>query len=201
MRDSMENIAVQKQVVRRQVEYEYQQQALADSLAFVRQQELDEFAHQAELAKEANLRYTLITGFVIILIFTGIYLRVRFIKRQAEREALLQEIKLLKVEAVIKTASDETVKNQLVLDKEKIEAAINNSLNPSDWNILNVLFNNPAIGNNELADQVSLSVAGVRSSLQKMYRYFYIEKSSNQRFLLVMEATKLSKDAITPQNS
>ncbi len=187
MRDSIENIEVQKEVIRQEFQYVYEKQATADSVAFAKQQELNS-------VREANRRYLLSGGFAFVLILTGIYFRVKTLKKNAEREALLQEIKLLKVESVVKAASNPELKEQLVLDKQKIEEAIDNSLNPSDWNILNTLFDNPAIGNNELADKVALSVAGVRSSLQKMYRFFRIDKSANQRMILVMEATKISNN-------
>ena len=79
-----------------------------------------------------------------------------------------------------------------MLNKSKIEGIIGATLNPTDWKILNELFNNPALGNKDLADKVSLSVEGTRSSLGKMYRHFNIKTARNQRFILVMEAVKAS---------
>jgi len=196
MRDSIENIEVQKTVLRKEIEYKYQKQTMADSIAFVKQRELDSVIHQAALKKEAYQRYAWYGGLLLILILLGIYFRIRFIKREAETEMLLQEIKLLKVDAIIKLASRDDLNQQLILDKVKIEQTINNSLNPSDWSILVALYNNPSIGNREIADEVSLSVAGVRSSLKKMYNFFYINKSSNQRVILVMEATKISNNSL-----
>jgi len=194
MRDSIENLEVQREVLRQEFQYKYESQALADSIAFAKQKELDDLAYQAALSKEASQRFVILGSFVLILIFIGIYFRVRTIRRNAEKEGLLQEIRLLKIESVIKTASNDELKEQMVLDKVKIEESISNTLNPSDWSILQTLFDNPAIGNGEIADRVALSVPGVRSSLQKMYRFFKIDKSSNQRMLLVMEATKISNN-------
>lgn len=197
MRDSIENLEVQKEVLRQEFQYKYESQVLADSISFAKQKELNELEYQRVLSEEVQQRFVMLGSFVLVLIFIGIYFRVRTIKRGAEKEGLLQEIRLLKVEGVIKTASNNEWKELLVLDKDKIEKAISNNLNPSDWNILQALFNNPAIGNGDIGDQVALSVPGVRSSLQKMYRFFKIEKSSNQRMLLVMEATKISNNSFS----
>ncbi|MEP1095846.1 MAG: tetratricopeptide repeat protein [Cyclobacteriaceae bacterium] len=193
IRDSLDNIDGQKAVITE----EFERQLFADSLAFAKQKEVDELEYQTALKEEASQRFVMLAAFVVILIFIGIYFRLRTIKRGAEKETLLQEIKLLKIEGVIKTASNDEWKELLVLDKEKIEKAIENTLNISDWSILQALFNNPAIGNVQIADQVALSVPGVRSSLQKMYRFFKIDKSSNQRMLLVMEATKISNNSFS----
>ena len=187
MRDSIANIDGQKEALQQ----EFKRKLVADSLDFARQRELDVIKHKAEQQKANTQKIFMLVGFVLVLLAIGVYIRIVNIKKVAEQKNLLQEIKLLKIEAVVKTAAIPSAK-QLTLDKEKIESAINNSLNPSDWNILNALYDNPAIGNKQLADAVSLSVAGVRSSLQKMYRFFYIDQSNNQRMLLVMEATKIS---------
>lgn len=190
MRDSIENIEVQKELISQEYKYNYEKQAVADSIAFVKKRELDVFNNQTKLDKE---RYALLGGFSLLLIFIGVYLRIRFIKGQAEKEALLQKIEMLKVEANINLTTSIAQNKHPQLDKKRIETAINSSLNKSDWNILNALYNNPAIGNKEIADAVSLSVEGVRSSLKKMYSFFYIEKTANQRVVLVIEAAKLSK--------
>lgn len=189
-RDSIDDIEGQREIIRQNFKYNYEKQALADSIAFVRQREIDGM-------EEANQRYLLVGSFTLVFVFVGIYLRIRFIKNQAERESLLQEIKLLKVKTNINLASLITTTEQPQLDKERIESTINLPLNQSDWDILNALYNNPAIGNKEIANVVFLSVEGVRSSLKKMYRFFDIEKSANQRVLLVIEAAKISNPALT----
>ena len=189
MRDSIENIEVQKEIVRQEIEYNYQKQSLADSVSFAKQKELDNLLHQSQLDKE---RYGLLGAFAIILVFIVVYLRIKFIKRLFERETLLNEIRILKAGQNIDLTKSISENGKSQLDKDKIETAINNPLNQSDWNILNALYHNPAIGNKEIADVVSLSIEGVRSSLKKMYSFFYIEKTANQRVVLVIEAAKLS---------
>ncbi|MFZ1808691.1 MAG: tetratricopeptide repeat protein [Cyclobacteriaceae bacterium] len=196
MRDSIENIDAQKEVIRQEFKYNYEKQSIADSIAFANQQALVGLTYQTRLEKQ---RYAFFIGISLLLIFLGVYLRIRFIKSQAQLDALLQEIKLLKVQAKINLGSI-TPTEEAQLDKERIENALKASLNPSDWSILNTLYANPAIGNKEIADIVSLSVEGVRSSLKKMYRYFYIEKTANQRVLLVIQAAKLSNPSLTHPN-
>lgn len=194
MRDSIQNIDTQKEVIRQEFKYNYEKQALADSIAFARQRELDTFALETKQEKE---RYALVILFTSLLIFVIVFFRIRFIKNLAEREKLLQEIRLLKVKTSVNLASLISTDEQPQLDKKKIESTINTSLNQSDWDILNALYNNPAIGNKEIAETVFLSVEGVRSSLKKMYRFFNIEKSANQRVLLVIEAAKLSHPVVS----
>ena len=107
---------------------------------------------------------------------------------------LLQEIKLLKAETIVKMTSAKTQVDQLIaLDKEKIEKALGASLNKTDWNILLSLYNNPAISNPEIAKEISLSVDGVYSSLKKMYRLFNVKKGNeNQRIAIVINAVRMS---------
>ena len=85
---------------------------------------------------------------------------------------------------------------RLALKREKIESSISTKLNDSDWKILSQLLENPAITNREIAELVSLSFEGVRSSLKKMYRVFDIQKSGeNQKISLIIKATRISNEA------
>ena len=196
MRDSIVNMEVQKEVIRQEFKYNYEKQAITDSIEFANQRELEILTLEAKQDKE---RYAWLSGITLLLIFFGVYFRIRMIKRQAEREVLLQEIKLLKAEKHIDLTKAISNNGDSQLDKEKIETAINNPLNPSDWKILNALYQNPAIGNKEIADVVSLSIEGVRSSLKKMYSFFVIEKTANQRVVLVLEAAKLSNPILSQE--
>ena len=68
----------------------------------------------------------------------------------------------------------------------------NEGINESDQNILNALYNNPVISNNDIANQVSLSYEGASSSLQKMYRLFEIKKTKNMKLALIIKATHIT---------
>ncbi len=110
-----------------------------------------------------------------------------------EREKLLNQIKSLKKKL---SAPSLTVpisdRKSFSLNRKLIEKAINSKIGESSWNILNLLFNNPSISNKEIAEEVSLSIEGVSSSLRRMYQAFDIKTSSNKKITLIMKATRLS---------
>lgn len=110
-----------------------------------------------------------------------------------EKEKLGKQIEDLKKKLSAQSvATSKKDKKSFSLDKEKLEKAINNRLGESSWKILNLIFENPSISNKEIAEQVSLSVEGVSSSLRRMYQAFEINTSSNKKITLIMKATRLS---------
>jgi tetratricopeptide (TPR) repeat protein len=184
MHDSLENISVQREVIQQEIKYNYEKEAIIDSTAYHKQRSLDALSRKTE-------RYGFIFFIFFISILLAIYFRIRYLKK----EKLLQEIELLKANNIIQSAPSIFSNNQqFSLNKEKVELAINTSLNQSDWNILNELYRNPISSNKEIADKVALSLEGVRSSLQKMYRVFEIKTSRNQRIALVVKASQLSNE-------
>jgi tetratricopeptide (TPR) repeat protein len=175
MDDSIKNIETQQQVINQDFKDQYDKEVTA---------------HQTK-------QYVLIGSFILILALSGIYLRIKFIQKRSEKELHLQEIKTSKAESIVKAGSLGALSKPLLLDKLKIESAIEAPLNKSDWNILNTLHDNPVINNREIAEQISLSVDGVRSSLRKMYRLMDINKNTkNQRIALVIKAIALSNNPI-----
>jgi len=74
IRDSLENEENQREVIRQEYEYEYQKQALADSLIFVEQQKLQ------ESKIEKNRLISIFGGILLITIITSIYIRNRSLK-------------------------------------------------------------------------------------------------------------------------
>ena len=121
-------------------------------------------------------------------------MRARYIRNSTEKTSLLRQIELLKEKGAMRTLITEQDKEELVLDKEKIEAVLESNLNPTDWKILNAIFNNPVITKKAIAEEVSLSVEGVTSALRRMYVKFDLKKSNNQKLALLMEATKISSE-------
>jgi len=69
-------------------------------------------------------------------------------------------------------------------------------LNETDWKVLNILLDDPAIANKNLAEKAFLSVAGVGSSLRRMYVSFDIGESKYMKITLLLEAVKLSNRSI-----
>ena len=191
MRDSTNNIDEAKEVIRMKLEYEYEKQALADSITYSKQIEINKLQYRTE-------RYNLLGGFGIIMLLIAVYLWIRSSKKRAEKNILLYEINNLKILASVKILSPGVLPESFQLEKTKIENAIHSNLNISDWKILETLYYEPSISNQQIAETVSLSVDGVRSSLRKMYRLFDIHKSdSNQRFALILKAIRLSTDDLS----
>ncbi|MCJ8292267.1 MAG: tetratricopeptide repeat protein [Crocinitomicaceae bacterium] len=184
----LENVEVQKSILHKEWEYKFQQKELADSLETVRKEKVNTIKAEKERSIRISV-YIIIALMATIVVF---YLRYKWAKNKAEQTRLLDDIKVLKSEVMVKKAMRMNQLSKPELNKEKLEDHIQAKLNATDWKILNVLFDNPAITNKSLAEEVSLSVEGTRSSLGKMYRLFNINTGRNQRFILIMEATKIS---------
>lgn len=143
--------------------------------------------------------YLFVLGFVILLALLVLYYNKRLLGRKREREILMSEIKKLKqksneIDSPASKSDFEDLQGQK-LDKEAIEKSINAKLNNTDWKILNALLNNPMVANKEIAEMIFLSVPGVRSSLQKMYRLFGIDGSyGNRRIALILAAVQQCVD-------
>ncbi len=132
---------------------------------------------------------------VIISIFTGLMFLISFYFRRKinfdrkKSEKLVEEIKKLKESGIKITAG---TAEAFELSREKIEKFIQRKLNETDWNVLNVLSQNPIISNKEIARQVYLSVDGIGSSLRRMYDYFEIEESKYKKTDLIRKAIQIS---------
>ena len=72
MDEVIENEANKTAILSERMQYDYEKQHLADSLAFVQNEKVIEVVHKAELEKEANQRYVLYAGIFILMIF-GIF--------------------------------------------------------------------------------------------------------------------------------
>ncbi|MBN2681226.1 MAG: tetratricopeptide repeat protein [Bacteroidales bacterium] len=132
----------------------------------------------------------IISGVVFIIL---ILLNHRNYKRRkdVEKKKLLNELKIVKTETIINKSVDDLKDGKI--DRNKIDNATNCKLNETDWKIINILYKNPLLTNKLIANEIFLSVDGVRSSLRKMYSLFEIEKVDNQKIALVIEIMKLSR--------
>jgi len=141
--------------------------------------------------KESQLKKILGIGLFAGLSILGIllYSRNNNKKNQLEREALLNELEELKnrkhSDLVVPTPKFE-------LHREKIESSIHRKINETDWNVLNILLDDPVITNKEIAKKANMSVDGIGSSLIRMYTYFDIKNSKYKKISLLMDAIKLS---------
>ncbi len=192
MKDSLNNTAVKKLIIEEQEKNKYTTKIAIQKAEHEKQKEIDYLRNQ----KESSI---IIISFIIIMIVFGfLYFRNRT-RLNSESQLLLKEIELLKENALSNVVIPGKTESDLELNKEIIESHINIKLNPTDWSILNILYQNPVISNQELADKISLSIEGVASSLKKMYLNFDLvdTKRSQKKLELIVIASRMSN---TPMN-
>lgn len=140
---------------------------------------------------------------IIIVIFSLVILSLIVVYKfkvrsnKYDQNLLLKEISLLKKNLATRSFVSDTVSSEqkIKLDRHKIEHELDTKLNETDWNILCELVENPSINNKELANNISLSYEGVRSSLKKLYTLFDLRKDSgkNVRMELIIRALRCSQ--------
>lgn len=131
-------------------------------------------------------------GLIFFLVFAfGVFLWINHKRNAAERKKSLHEIESLKERLAALSLTAFEKPKSLALDKEKIEKAINAKIGESSWMILNLLFENPSISNKEIANEVSLSLEGVSSSLRRMYTAFDIHTSGNKKVELILKVMQI----------
>lgn len=105
-------------------------------------------------------------------------------------EELLNELKLIKKNEAVVVGMDKNT----AINKERLEISIGKKINETDWNVLNILLEDPTISNKELAEKAYLSVDGIGSSLRRMYEYFDIPSSKYMKIALILKAIKISNN-------
>ncbi len=162
LKDSIMSLENMKAMAGLELTFEHEKQLLNKKIEF-------EKGVAAIKVKNQIIIDTLIAISVITILTMILFFRIKNKQREKEKALLLDELNKLKNEVVLKARSknsDEFL-NSDALDKIRIEDNINASLNKTDWNILLKLYEDPAITNNEIAEAIFLSVAGVRSSLKR----------------------------------
>ncbi|MEM7037295.1 MAG: winged helix-turn-helix domain-containing protein [Bacteroidota bacterium] len=190
LKDSLNDLDMQRSSLQKVLNYEFEQKALADSLQFSAQQ-------QATNRSIQNERNVWLIGLLALIAISFGFWFIQRRRKQNEQSALRQEIQDLKAEQAKPRAKDQptaSLSGPTQLVKHRIEAAIGAPLNKTDWKILQILHEKPSIKNPEIAERVSLSRQGVSSSLRKMYRLFELRNTENQRIALVIAAVKFSGD-------
>ncbi|WP_375238771.1 winged helix-turn-helix transcriptional regulator [Aurantibacter sp.] len=145
---------------------------------------------------EMNFTIYSLVSIILISVFIILYLRKK--KHNTLNQELSLELKSLKEIVNMSLIKSSIPPNKAIINKKEIETQMECKLNDTDWSILNTLIDNPIISNKVLSQKVHLSIAGVRSSLKKMYSIFGIDNSyRDKRILLVMKVADLfnkSKD-------
>jgi tetratricopeptide (TPR) repeat protein len=178
LRIEEDQVAVIRQAIQSEFEYELNEQALDNQ----RSQNALEMAQYKRVA-------TIVFGGLILLFIMVFYAQHRFKKLNIEQNELLAEIERLKAQAATESLS---VHGRFKLDRTKIETKIEKTLNETDWKVLNILVDDPVIPNREIADKAFLTVDGIGSSLRRMYVNFDIKESKYKKISLLMEAMKIS---------
>ena len=182
--DSLAKMREAKDLQLEEIKYNYQKEKY-----------LYKMKHSQELQEGRRKQIILYWSISITLLLIYAAVRIYYLKVRKKKIELLEEIAQLKSKLIIKLASDSIQKDFSFqsLDKTKIEKSIDATLNQTDWNVINVLYEEPSISTSQLAVKINLSVEGVYSSLKKMYRLFGLKGASgNQRFNLIIEASKMS---------
>lgn len=141
---------------------------------------------------ELKFSYLLLSGIVVLLIGSTLYFRRSVNRHKVEQEELKQELEQLQKTIVTQSIASVESNKVVTLSKARIEQVIGAKLGESSWMILNCMYKNPSISNKEIAEEVSLSVEGVSSSLRRMYVTFDLKASSNKRIMLVTKAVEYS---------
>lgn len=131
----------------------------------------------------------LVIGFgAVVALLVLFILRMRA-AQEKKRQQLLDEIESLK-------SSDRHLLAPAFesLNQGQLEKAIGRTLNQTDWNVLNLLFDNPTMTNAHLAERAFLSIDGIGSSLRRMYGYFNITETKYKKIALLHAAVTMSRE-------
>jgi len=201
-KDSLINEENTKAIIQLQYKYEYENKVAADSIKNAEMQKIKDAqlaAQQAKLKQEKMMRYGLVTisSLIIILMFILMLNHRNFKKQQKEEtEKLLSQLKLLKADNALRRVANPALQTEFEVDREKVNTAAENKLNESDLKILTELCRQPTIANKDIAEQVYLSLEGVKSSFKKMYDLFDITASSrNKKLALAIRVMTLSESS------
>lgn len=146
--------------------------------------------------------WPLFLGMGLLLMGVFLSLRKKILQTKEKQKELIGKIAALEEKIAKQSANTSPAKKKgIILDKTKIEKAIDTKLGTSSWEILNLMNENPSISNKEIARQVALSVEGVSSSLRRMYTSFGVKDANNKRIALLMKARNLSEIAPTEEDA
>ena len=129
MRDSIKNNKTKKENIKKQLQYEYEKKAAADSVKHAEEQKVKNSllnAQQAQLKQEKTQRFALYGGLVLVIAFLGFVFN-RF-KVTQKQKVIIEQQKVLVDEAYTQLAE----KNNEVLDSIHYAKRIQTALLPSE---------------------------------------------------------------------
>ncbi|HEX8517408.1 MAG TPA: tetratricopeptide repeat protein [Bacteroidia bacterium] len=83
-----------KGVLKKEIQYKYDKQALSDSLSFIQKQQLNEIEHEAQLSNEKNQRYILYGGLFFAVVLGAVSFR-GYQRKKHDNEIISSQKKLV----------------------------------------------------------------------------------------------------------
>ena len=171
-------------------------------LFIIKQTIKNDYQHQLEINNEIKnnekdiLKKTFTKGIIGAVVLMLIIITLLIISHRRKNlinmkslENLLIEIDALKRKEKLNLIIES---KNYSLNKNKIESFINKKLNKTDWEVLNILLENPEITNKAISDLAFLSIDGIGSSLRRMYVYFDITETNYKKVVLIKKAIEIS---------
>ncbi len=137
----------------------------------------------------------------LILVFMSVVAAlVAYIFQNQKKHLQRREQLLAQIEELRKSRGGQVLvdSNGFELDRDRIEASLERTLNETDWNVLNILLKDPSSTNAQIAENAYLSVDGIGSSLRRMYVYFSVQETKYKKIALLHEAMNLSAHSEKP---
>lgn len=131
----------------------------------------------------------LVLGFVAVIGLLVAYIVNIKRRHKDRREELMSEIEELHLTGGHTLVLETPV---LELNRALLDLSLGRTLNDTDWKVLNILLEDPAMTNRSIAERVHLSVDGIGSSLRRMYLYFDIKETKYKKMALLHAAMKVS---------
>ena len=154
------------------------------------------FEEEISLQKRNSQRrfYLLLLGLFISSFSLFSFIYYRKIQHRHERLTLLHQLDILKEKVAAHSISTTGLRDEIKLDKDRIEEHLKTNLGETQWGIITAIYENPSISNNELAEKLFLSSDGLRTSLKRLYKSFGIETSGgrNKKVSLLMKTVQIS---------
>jgi serine phosphatase RsbU (regulator of sigma subunit) len=97
IKDTLLSEENRKGVLKKEIQYKYDKQALSDSLSFVQQQQLKEIEHEAQLGNEKNQRYILYGGLMFALILGAVSFR-GYQRKKRDNEIITSQKKMVELQ-------------------------------------------------------------------------------------------------------
>ena len=133
----------------------------------------------------------LVLGFVAVIGLLVAYIVNIKRRHKDRREELMSEIEELHLTGGHTLVLETPV---LELNRALLDLSLGRTLNDTDWKVLNILLEDPAMTNRSIAERVHLSVDGIGSSLRRMYLYFDIKETKYKKMALLHAAMKVSSE-------